>query len=450
MRKRRVLYMPIETKTRELLGKSFLAARAVERGWIVVMGAQRDTRDFMRGRPAGVYVEMSIPDRKISRLEQIRKGGHRIVNLCEESAFYTSADDYCARKLGSGALKLVDRLLTPGERNARDVRACRPESEGKVVVTGNPRFDILLPELRCIYRGGAEAIRQDLGSFILVNSNFVRINPYAREQDTVERWLSKGHIREGSEVEFLRNHAAFKRRQMDGLRALLEELAASPGVEKIVFRPHPGEDREVWREWAKPLNIEVHHEGSANEWMMAAEAVLHPGCTTGIEGLLLDRAVFSYVPEPESQFINEPDLVSEWVRSAAELVQGVSRVRGLNHEEVRKSFKAQRDKLRTYIANMEPPYAADRILDELEQLDTPEVTPQQAGVAGGFFRTMLRKLRGRLPREMSAARSERRRQKLGDIEEREIRAPLTQWAEAGVLSDLPQLTRFNRQLWALH
>lgn len=71
MRKRRVLYMPIETKTREPLGKSFLAARAVERGWIVVMGAQRDTRDFMRGKPAGVYVEMSIPDRKISRLEQI-------------------------------------------------------------------------------------------------------------------------------------------------------------------------------------------------------------------------------------------------------------------------------------------------------------------------------------------------------------------------------------------
>ncbi len=32
--------------------------------------------------------------------------------------------------------------------------------------------------------------------------------------------------------------------------------------------------------------------------MMAADAVLHPGCTTGIEGLLLDRPVFSYVPEP--------------------------------------------------------------------------------------------------------------------------------------------------------
>ena len=42
--KRRVLYLPVETKSRELLGKTFLAARAVERGWMVVMAAHLDTR----------------------------------------------------------------------------------------------------------------------------------------------------------------------------------------------------------------------------------------------------------------------------------------------------------------------------------------------------------------------------------------------------------------------
>jgi surface carbohydrate biosynthesis protein len=450
MPKHRILYMPIETKTRELLGKSFLAARAVERGWIVIMGAQKDTREYMRGRPAGVYVEMSIPDRKIPRLEQIRKDGHRIVNLCEESAFYTSAEDYCARKLGAGSLELVDRLLTPGERNARDVRAFRPASDGKVAVTGNPRFDILLPGLRCIYGDGAEAIRRDHGSFILVNSNFARINPYAREQDTVDRWLSKGLINEGSEVEFLRSHASFKRRQMEGLQALLKTLAGSAGGAKIVFRPHPGEDRELWRQWAKPLNIEVRHEGSANAWMMAADAVLHPGCTTGIEGLLLDRPVFSYVPEPTSEFINEPDLVSQWITSAEELVDGVSHVRGLSQDEIRKSFASQRQRLGDYVANMAPPYAADRILDAIGQLDTPEVTPEQAGVTGGLLQTLMRKIRGRLPQKTSSSRAERRWQKLGDIEPHEIKVPLTTWVGAGVLAELPQMTRFNSRLVALH
>jgi hypothetical protein len=39
--KRRILYLPVETKARELVGKTFLAARAVARGWIVVLGARQ-------------------------------------------------------------------------------------------------------------------------------------------------------------------------------------------------------------------------------------------------------------------------------------------------------------------------------------------------------------------------------------------------------------------------
>ncbi len=136
--------------------------------------------------------------------------------------------------------------------------------------------------------------------------------------------------------------------------------------------------------------------------------------------------------------------------SATEVVDGVARVRGLGRDEVRKSFANQRERLHEYIANMEPPYAADRILDELDQLDVPETTPEQAGVANGFVRGFLRKLRTRLPQAVAPARSDRRRQKLGDIDEEEIRRPLTQWAEVGVVSGLPNITRFNSRLWALH
>jgi len=450
MVKRRILYMPIETKARELLGKSFLAARAAARGWIVVMGAQKDTREFMRGKPAGFYVEMSIPDRKIPRLEQIRGEGHRIANLCEESAFYTNPEDYCARKLGPGALSLVDVLLTAGERNARDVREHRPGAEGKIAVTGNPRFDVLLPELRGVYAPGAEAIERELGPFLLVNSNFVRVNAYGRDQDTVERWLEKGRINDGGEVEFLRKHAEFKRRQMAGLKTLLEELATMPGAGKIVFRPHPAEDRDMWRQWAEPLGIDVHHEGAANAWMMAADAVLHPGCTTGIEGLLLDRAVFSYVPEPDSEFVNEPDRISRWVRSAEDVVEGVAGVRGLNRDEVRNSFASQRTRLEDYIANMERPYAADRILDAIESFDLPEVTDAAAGVATSGLAATMRNAIARLSKRGSASQSRRGRQKLGDIEEQDIAGPLEIWLKAGVLAGTPKLTKFSGQLWAIH
>ena len=238
----------------------------------------------------------------------------------------------------------------------------RPEFGDKVAITGNPRFDTLLPGVRCVYNREAEAIRETFGRFILVNTNFGRPNPFRPADDPVAKLIARGMIAEGSEADFIRRHVDFKRWQMQGLQDLLRELAASGAVEKIVIRPHPVENHDVWREWGKPLNIDVRFEGSANNWMMAADAVVHPGCTTGIEGLLLDRAVFSYVPDANSEFIGEQDRASVCVSNVEELSNGLARMRGLDQQDVRKGLTAQRERLRRSVVNVEQPFAADRRL----------------------------------------------------------------------------------------
>ena len=448
MSEHRLLYLPIETKSRELLGKMFLGARAVERGWIVVMGAHPDARKFMLEHPAGVYVETSIPDAKAARLEQIRSAGHRIVNLCEESIVYADGRDYCTRKIGLATLRSTDLLLVPGQRNAEHLHAHRPEGSGKIAITGNPRFDILLPGVRSVYNHDAEAIRETFGRFVLVNTNFGRPNPYHRDVDPVAKLIARGLVSEGDEAEFLRRHVRFKRRQMQGLQTVLEELVTLGSVEKIVVRPHPVENHDVWREWAAPLNIEVRYEGSANNWMMAADAVVHPGCTTGMEGLLLDRAVFSYVPEADSEFIGEQDRASECVANAAQLSSGLARVRGFDPDEVHRNFAPHRERLRKSVVNVEPPYAADRILDEFERLD---VRPARLSAVGdGLVTRLLRAGRKVLQMRTETKRDERAIQKFPGVSEDEISGPLVQWAEAGILTRLPGVSRFHDRLWVLH
>jgi surface carbohydrate biosynthesis protein len=448
--KRRLLYLPIETKARELLGKTFLAARAVERGWIVVMGAHADTRKFMLQHPAGLFVETSIPDAKAVRLEQIRAAGNRVVNLCEESIVYADGRDYCTRKLGLNALRWTDILLVPGERNADHIHAYRPEGDEKVAITGNPRFDILLPGVRCVYHHEADAIRETFGRFVLVNTNFGRPNPFRPEDDPIARLMARGMIHEGSEADFIRRHLNFKRQQMQGLQSLLRDIATGDSAEKIVVRPHPVENHDVWREWGRPFNIEVRYEGSANNWMMAADAVVHPGCTTGIEGLLLDRAVFSYVPDAESDFIGEQDRASEWVTNANELSNGLARVRGLAQEDLRRGLAPQRERIRKSIVNVEPPYAADRILDKVEQLDMRPVDPAEVGIGGGFLAKVMRAGGKWLRQGPAAKKDERSLQKFPGVAAEEISSPLAQWAEASILNQVPQIARFSDRLWVLH
>ena len=164
-----------------------------------------------------------------------------------------------------------------------------------------------------------------------------------------------------------------------------------------------------------------------------------------IETLRADGS-FAY----DSEFIGEQDRASEWVSNAEELSSGLARVRGLDQQDVRKGFAPQRERLRSSIANVEAPYAADRILDSVERLDVRAVRPADLGVGGGFLSRLLGAGRRGAPQPSNAKKDERTIQKFPGVAEEEIRAPLAQWADAAILSQAPQITRFHDRLWVLH
>ena len=86
MSRGRVLYLPVETKARELLRKK-LPGRA--RRGARLDGGDRD-RDWKSvGTCAtalqGVFAVASVAESKAERLQEMRKAGHQVANLCEES-----------------------------------------------------------------------------------------------------------------------------------------------------------------------------------------------------------------------------------------------------------------------------------------------------------------------------------------------------------------------------
>jgi CDP-glycerol glycerophosphotransferase (TagB/SpsB family) len=65
----------------------------------------------------------------------------------------------------------------------------------------------------------------------------------------------------------------------------------------IVVRPHPSEDHDTYRrKFQGTGNVHVVHEGNVIPWLMAADAVIHNGCTTAVEACLLGRPVICYQP----------------------------------------------------------------------------------------------------------------------------------------------------------
>lgn len=446
---RRILYLPIETKARELLGKTFLAARAAERNWTVIIGPGPELRQYMQQRPPGLFVVASVPEPKSQRLEEMQKAGNHIANLCEESIVYSSGEDYCHRKLSTNALRSVSHLLVVGLGNAEHIRTYRPEQADKIAITGNPRFDTLLPEMRVYHDFEASRIRKQYGRFILVNTNFGSANPFDPGEDVVARFMKGKSRPDASRYCRLRD---YKIRLMKHLQTLLHEIAKADVADRIIIRPHPVENHETWRAWAASMpNVEVRYEGSANVWMLAAEAVLHTGCTTGIEGLLLDRPVFSFTPEPSSEFLNQSDSVSQRVANVDEFLEQFSKLRVPKHT-IADRHSAEREKLGALVANVQQPFAADRILERLEHVDLPLVSLDEAGISRRpFVRGLVRAARNLFGGESQPKQvTPRQQQKFPGITRDDLLNPLTFWVETNMLRHVPQLFRLNGRLWALH
>ncbi len=436
--KRRLLYLPIEVKPREFHGKLLLAAVAAARGWQVQLGRKPEVHAALEKGPHGILIELNLPEGTAGKLQRIKALGHWVANMCEESIVYYGGADYCQRKIGPTALSYADLLLVVGTDNERDLRKYRPEASGRIVVTGNPRFDVLMPAPRIVFAAEAEAIRRRYGGFLLVNTNFGPVNHVKTSSAEFLAQRLK-MAKDDAHAAFLQRWHDYKHVQLAALKPLLADIAAARRYDTVVVRPHPTENHDTWRTWADPLGIKVHFEGSANSWMLAAAAMLHTGCTTAVEGALLDLPVTSFVPEPGHEMLNQADEISTQVATAAEFLAAAAPQAGGGTDP---RLAAQRAKTRHIVANTEPPLAADRILDALDRLDVPEV----ASVArrDGLLSAAWHRAHALTRRRASYAY-----RKFDGLAKDEIMGPLAHWQSSGVIRRMPEMAPQADGTWVL-
>ena len=84
--------------------------------------------------------------------------------------------------------------------------------------------------------------------------------------------------------------------------AILEDFQRLiPGLEQtfpnytIIVRPHPTESQDIYNRIAAQCErVRVTNEGNVVPWLMATRAVIHNGCTTGVEAYVMGVLAISY------------------------------------------------------------------------------------------------------------------------------------------------------------
>ena len=290
------LLIPSETRTREFDAKLLLACFAAEQGYDCIVGSRMAMHQAIGSLPVGLYIAKDMSRSSARMLGILRGLGHDVVAWDEESLVYVSQETYLRNRVSPETTGWIRHVFAWGEED-RMMKSRAEAFRGiQIEAVGNPRFDLLRPELHAFFADDVADLRHRYGRFILVNSNFGRLNHLLSRQRIVPSAMDAA-VANVSQGELPLEYWQFRERVFDGFKQMIPALAdAFPGL-RVVIRPHPSEDHGPWLALAAGRSdITVANDNAAAPWLLAAEVVIHNGCTTGLEAYLLDRPVICYQP----------------------------------------------------------------------------------------------------------------------------------------------------------
>lgn len=377
------LLLPVENQVRELDAKILLGYIAAHKGFVSILGPRRKLESQITSFPKSVYVSKSLKSGNGRYFKILRKLGHEIVAWDEEALVHLPPDTYYSRRFSLEALKHVSHLFAWGQDSADLWRQC-PDfpNELPIHITGNPRGDLLRPGIRHFYDKIIKEIKERYGGFILINTNFNQVNAFYPLQNLfqpVERPGEKpkmGNLAEGMTREFTQGLWDHKQLIFEDFKRLIPELEQAFPDYNIVVRPHPGENQKIYHRIASQCQrVQVTNAGNVIPWLLAAKAMVHNGCTTGVEAYVLGLPAISYratVNEHyDDAFSRLPHLLSYECFDSETLCEDLQKV--LSGQLGVANSQEHRRLIDHHLASQNGALACERIVDVLKDMSDDRI-----------------------------------------------------------------------------
>ena len=397
--KNALLLIPVENQVRELDAKLLLACLAAQRGFSSMIGSRREMEFNIDQFPRSIYLSKSMTIRSLIFFRVAKRFNHEIITWDEEALVHLPADTYFSRRLDPKAIRFVSHLFAWGQDNA-DLWRQYPHlpQDIPIHITGTPRNDMMRSQLRPFYEEEVNTIKNQYGNFLLLNTNFNHVNAYGADMN-----LFKPVKNPGETPKFGRAARGMSRAYAEGLRnhkqAVLDHfLDIIPRLEKafpdynIVVRPHPTENHAIYKKVADRCErVYVTNEGNVVPWIMATRAVLHNGCTTGVEAYMMGVPAVSYRATVNEKydygFYILPNKMSHQCFDFAQLKALLQQI--LRGELGAADGDERQALIGNYLASQQGPLACERMLDVLEKIDEDFSTPPRDSVKNRMERWIV-------------------------------------------------------------
>lgn len=373
MNKRPLLMIPIETKVREFDAKLLLALFAAEKGFDVILGEQQSMQEHALVFGRGVYLDKSFAATKAAWFAEAKKLGNILTAWDEEGLVYFDREAYIYGRMDPLMMPHLSMAFAWGQDQSDVICSVDPSLSRVVRITGNPRFDLLRTELRPFLQKRADKLKRQYGRIILFNSSF----PFANHFNGLEAMLPqlKKYPIWTKKPEFFPEWIEVQKKEFAAFCNVLPQLSRAFFDHTIIVRPHPSEKHETWKDAARDLkNVVVRADGSADDWILASEVMVHSDCTTGIEAFLLDVPGVAFSAADTSNYRQHlPTALSMEVANSDGLIRLLRDIiENKKHYPPLRLQEQRIEKARHHIEGLEDEYASQRVVSALAELDFPE------------------------------------------------------------------------------
>jgi surface carbohydrate biosynthesis protein len=461
------LIIPVENQVRELDPKLLLACIAARRGFRSYIGSRREIHFHITDFPRGIYLSKSVTAASDLIFRIMRNLGHEIVAWDEEALVHLPDETYYSRRLSPKAMAQVAHFFAFGEDNAQLwQRYPQLPQNAKIHATGNPRNDLLRPELHAYYDEDVRKIRQAYGNFILVNTNFNHVNAFTPVQN-----LFQPADQPGQAPKFGRAAKGMSREYAEGLRdhkqAVFEDFQHMiPALHKafpdynIVVRPHPTESQQVYHDIAARCErVRVTNTGNVVPWLLAAKALIHNSCTTGVEAHIMRTPAITYRASINEKydfgFYRLPNLISHPCFSLEELETTLRDILNGTFDPAAADDGDKRKQLvEHYLAAQTGPLACERMLDVLEDKNEGRTDIQRPGLGARLsgwslwlVRTLIKRYKDARPG--SHNRPEFQKHRYPELTIEDIRERISKFQHLLGISTELKVEKFLNQFFAI-
>ncbi|GJL61400.1 MAG: hypothetical protein NPIRA04_00540 [Nitrospirales bacterium] len=387
------LFIPVENQVRELDAKLLLACLAVQRGFLVYLGWKGEMdQKIYRFRP-GIYFAKSFA-RQNQKMLRILKGlGFRVIAWDEEGLVHYPPHVYHQVRFSADVIPYIDHIIAWGDDSAKLLTIHQPNVSIPIHVLGNPRGDLLRPELRDYFQEETRDLKKQHGDFILVNTNFGTVNCFdpslniCLPDDQSPRKIVLGRVARNMPQEFAYLRYSERLRLLQNFQELLPQLATHFPKHTIILRPHPSENHSVWHDCAKNFpNVFVTNQGNALPWILASAVMIHNGCTTAVEAVSMDQPAISYEPFQSMDETNYlPNQLSHRCSTIDEIVQTIQNYVTKPSQSWRKHDNTEL--FNNFLAAQDGAFASESLLHLVEKVEADFTTTSTS--AGKRISTMF-------------------------------------------------------------